>query len=105
MRIGSKFNFLAGLAVGYYLGTGADPERREQLDRALRRVEENPQVKKVRDTVRRNAGEVADAASERVERTVDAAGQRVADTVDTVGDKVEGTVAPDGGAGGASNYN
>jgi hypothetical protein len=102
MRFGSKFNFLIGLGVGYYLGTGAGPERREQLDRVLRRVEENPQVKKVRDTVRRNASDVADAASERVERTVDAAGQKVADAVDTVGDKVEGTVGPEGGT---SAYN
>jgi tripartite-type tricarboxylate transporter receptor subunit TctC len=102
MRFGSKFSFLAGMGVGYYLGTGAGPERREQLDKVLRRVEENPQVKKVRDTVRRNAGDVADAAGERVERTVDAAGQRVADVVDTAGDKVEDAVAPDGGT---STYN
>jgi hypothetical protein len=105
MKFGSKFSFLAGLGLGYYLGTGAGPERREQLDRMLRRVEENPQVKRVSDTLRRNAGDVADAASERVERTVEAAGQRVADTVDSVGDKVEGAVGPDGGAGGTSTYN
>jgi hypothetical protein len=92
-----KFSFFAGLAVGYYLGTGAGPERREQIDRLIRRVEENPQVKRVRDTVRRNADDVAQAAGERVASTVDTAGQRVASTVDSVGDKVEDTVAPDGG--------
>jgi uncharacterized protein YjbJ (UPF0337 family) len=98
MRFGSKFSFLTGLGIGYYLGTGAGPERREQLDRVLQRVEENPQVKKVRDTVRRNAGDVADAASERVERTMDAAGQKVAEAVDAAGDKAEGAVAPESGS-------
>lgn len=98
MRFGSKFSFLAGLAVGYYFGTGAGPERREQLDRVLHKVEENPQVQRLRKTVRRNAEEVADAAGQRVEQTMDAAGRKVADTVDQVGDKVEGAVSPDNGA-------
>jgi hypothetical protein len=105
MKFGSKFTFLAGLGLGYYLGTGAGPERREQIDKLLQRVEENPQVKKVSQTLRRNASDVADAASQRVGTVVDAAGQKVADTVDSAGDKVEGTVAPEGGSGGTSTYN
>ena len=96
MRLGSKLSFLAGLGVGYYLGTGAGPERREQLDRYLRKIEDNPQVARITSTVRRNATEVADAATERVGRTVDLAGQKVAETVDAVGEKVEGVVGPEG---------
>jgi hypothetical protein len=106
MRFGSKFSFLAGLGVGYYLGTGAGPERREQLDRVLQRFEDNPQVQRVTSTLRRNVNDVAEAASDRVGRTVDAAGQRVADVVDTAGDKVEGAVSPESGSTtGSSTYN
>ena len=96
MRFGSKLSFLVGLGVGYYVGTGAGPERREQLDRLLRKIEDNPQISRVTSTVRKNVSDVADAAGQRVERTMDAAGQRVASTVDAVGDKVEGVVGPDG---------
>jgi hypothetical protein len=108
MRLGSKLSFLVGLGAGYYLGTGAGPERREQLDRYLRKIEDNPQVARLTSTVRKNVHEVADAASDRVGRTVDAAGQKVAETVDAVGDKVEGVVSPEDtttSTSGTSAYN
>jgi len=36
--MGFKLGAIAGLAVGYYLGTHAAPERRDQVDRLLANI-------------------------------------------------------------------
>jgi hypothetical protein len=95
LRLRSKFVFLAGFGLGYYLGTGAGEERRRQIDDLLHKVEENPTVNKLARTVRRNADEVAGVVSERVAQGVDAAGDRVADAADHAGDALASSIGRD----------
>jgi len=62
--------FIAGLAVGYVLGTKAGRERYEQLVTAARRVAENPAVRNTAETAalqgRRIAGRACHTVSEKV---------------------------------------
>jgi hypothetical protein len=95
LRFRSKFVFLAGFGLGYYLGTGAGEERRRQIDDLLHKVEDNPTVNKLARTVRRNADEVAGVVSERMAQGVDAAGDRVAEAADHAGDALTGSISRD----------
>lgn len=65
-----RLTFVAGLAVGYVLGTRAGRERYEQLRRATQRFGENPAVRNARETAvqsgRQAASKAADAVNERV---------------------------------------
>jgi hypothetical protein len=95
LRLRSKFVFLAGFGLGYYLGTGAGQERRRQIDDLLHKVEDNPTVSKLARTVRRNADEVAGVVSDRMAQGVDAAGDRVAEAADHAGDALTGSISRD----------
>jgi hypothetical protein len=95
LRLRSKFVFLAGFGLGYYLGTGAGQERRRQIDDLLHRVEDNPTVNKLARTIRRNADEVAGVVSDRMAQGVDAAGDRVAEAADHAGDALAGSISGD----------
>ncbi|MEV0779470.1 YtxH domain-containing protein [Streptomyces sp. NPDC050433] len=74
-----RLTFIAGLAVGYVLGTRAGRERYEQLKQSASRISQNPAV--------RNAAETA-AMSGR-----EYAGKAYHSVSDKVGDKVPGSVA------------
>ncbi|MET9556684.1 hypothetical protein SSPS47_09550 [Streptomyces sp. S4.7] len=74
-----RLTFIAGLAVGYVLGTRAGRERYEQLKKSASRISQNPAV--------RNAAETA-ALSGR-----EYAGKAYHSVSDKVGDKVPGSVA------------
>ncbi|WP_330175957.1 YtxH domain-containing protein [Streptomyces sp. NBC_01498] len=74
-----RLTFIAGLAVGYVLGTRAGRERYEQLKKSANRISQNPAV--------RNAAETA-ALSGR-----EYAGKAYHSMSDLVGDKVPGSVA------------
>ncbi|MFC9744759.1 YtxH domain-containing protein [Streptomyces niveus] len=74
-----RLTFIAGLAVGYVLGTRAGRERYEQLKKSATRISQNPAV--------RNAAETA-ALSGR-----EYAGKAYHSVSDKVGDKVPGSVA------------
>jgi hypothetical protein len=95
LRLRSKFVFLAGFGLGYYLGTGAGPERRRQIDDLVHKVEDNPTVNKLARTIRRNGDEVAGVVSDRVAQGVDAAGDRVAEAADHAGDSLAGSISGD----------
>jgi hypothetical protein len=95
LRLRSKFVFLAGFGLGYYLGTGAGQERRRQIDDLLHRVEDNPTVNKLARTIRRNADEVAGVVSDRMAQGVDAAGDRVSEAADHAGDALAGSISGD----------
>ncbi|GAB7063181.1 YtxH domain-containing protein [Streptomyces mexicanus] len=62
--------FMAGLAVGYVLGTKAGRERYEQLTKSARRVAQNPAVRNTAETAaqqgRRVAGRACHVVSEKV---------------------------------------
>ncbi|MGV9311379.1 YtxH domain-containing protein [Streptomyces sp. NPDC003691] len=74
-----KLTFLAGLGVGYVLGTRAGRERYEQLRKSVRELSQNPAV--------RNAAESA------AQNGRDLAGKALHVVSDKVGDKVPGSVA------------
>ncbi|MEW2508817.1 YtxH domain-containing protein [Streptomyces sp. NPDC046870] len=74
-----RLTFLAGLALGYVLGTRAGRERYEQLKKSARRIAQNPAV--------RNTAETA-AQQGRVY-----AGKALHTVSDKVGDRVPESVA------------
>ncbi|MFD5893948.1 YtxH domain-containing protein [Streptomyces sp. NPDC060366] len=74
-----RLTFIAGLAVGYVLGTRAGRERYEQLKKSASRISQNPAV--------RNAAETAALSSREY------AGKAYHSVSDKVGDKVPGSVA------------
>ncbi|MFJ9378572.1 YtxH domain-containing protein [Streptomyces sp. NPDC101455] len=73
-----KLTFVAGLALGYVLGTRAGRERYEQLKKSARQVAQNPAVRNTAETAaqqgRQYAGKAYHAVSEKV-------GDRVPDSV------------------------
>ncbi|MCP3817589.1 YtxH domain-containing protein [Streptomyces sp. A3M-1-3] len=74
-----RLTFVAGLALGYVLGTRAGRERYEQLKKSARQVSQNPAV--------RNAAEAAAQSSREV------AGKAFASVSDKVGDRMPESVA------------
>ncbi|MBT2505020.1 MULTISPECIES: YtxH domain-containing protein [Streptomyces] len=73
-----RLAFIAGLALGYVLGTRAGRERYEQLKKSARQISQNPAV--------RNAAESA------AHQSRDIAGKAFHTVSDRVGDKVPGSV-------------
>ncbi|MFF0787754.1 YtxH domain-containing protein [Streptomyces spiralis] len=74
--------FIAGLAVGYVLGTRAGRERYEQLRKSARQVAQNPAVRNTVESAaqqgRQFAGRAYHAVSERVgDRMPDSVARRV----------------------------
>ncbi|QKW10714.1 YtxH domain-containing protein [Streptomyces sp. NA04227] len=65
-----RLTFIAGLALGYVLGTRAGRERYEQLKKSAREIAENPAVRNAAETAaqqgRTAAHKAFDSAYERV---------------------------------------
>ncbi|MGW1836390.1 YtxH domain-containing protein [Streptomyces sp. BBFR2] len=77
-----RLTFIAGLAVGYVLGTRAGRERYEQLRRVARRVAENPAVRNSAESAALGGREAATRAFGKVSAKVgDRMPQAVADRV------------------------
>ena len=55
----AKWAFLAGLGIGYVLGSRAGRARYEQITAAARRVKENPTVQEAAGLVQAQAGRLA----------------------------------------------
>jgi hypothetical protein len=77
-----KLTFVAGLALGYVLGTRAGRERYEQLKKSARQVAQNPAVRNTAETAaqqsRQYAGKAYHAVSEKLgDRVPDSVAQRV----------------------------
>ncbi|MEU6809658.1 YtxH domain-containing protein [Streptomyces sp. NPDC046831] len=77
-----RLTFVAGLALGYVLGTKAGRERYEQLKKSARQVSQNPAVRNTAETAaqqgRQFAGKAYHAVSEKVgEHVPDTVAQRV----------------------------
>ncbi|GHD98552.1 hypothetical protein GCM10010339_06180 [Streptomyces alanosinicus] len=73
-----RLTFVAGLALGYVLGTRAGRERYEQLKKSARRIAQNPAVRNTAESAaqqgRQYAGKAFHTVSDRV-------GDRVPETV------------------------
>jgi hypothetical protein len=77
-----RLTFIAGLAVGYVLGTRAGRERYEQLRKAARRVAENPAVRNTAETAALGGRQAASKAFDKVSAKVgDRMPQAVTDRV------------------------
>jgi hypothetical protein len=77
-----RLTFIAGLALGYVLGTRAGRERYEQLRKSARQVAQNPAVRNTAETAaqqgRQFAGKAYHAVSEKVgDRMPDSVASRV----------------------------
>ncbi|MGW0209781.1 YtxH domain-containing protein [Streptomyces sp. NPDC003233] len=77
-----RLTFVAGLALGYVLGTRAGRERYEQLKKSARRIAQNPAVRNTAETAaqqgRQYAGKAFHTVSDRVgDRVPEAVAQRV----------------------------
>ncbi|GAB2774231.1 YtxH domain-containing protein [Streptomyces sp. NPDC054796] len=73
-----RLTFVAGLAVGYVLGTRAGRERYEQLRKAAHRVAENPAVRNATESAAQTGREAASKAAGVVSEKV---GHRLPDSV------------------------
>ncbi|MFE8943772.1 YtxH domain-containing protein [Streptomyces sp. NPDC007856] len=77
-----RLTFVAGLALGYVLGTRAGRERYEQLKKSARRIAQNPAVRNTAETAaqqgRQYAGKAFHTVSDKVgDRVPEAVAQRV----------------------------
>ncbi|MFJ4519925.1 YtxH domain-containing protein [Streptomyces sp. NPDC088810] len=77
-----RLTFLAGLALGYVLGTRAGRERYEQLKKSARRIAQNPAVRSTAETAaqqgRSYAGKAFHTVSDKVgDRVPESVAQRV----------------------------
>ncbi|MEU9152339.1 YtxH domain-containing protein [Streptomyces sp. NPDC048417] len=77
-----KLTFVAGLALGYVLGTRAGRERYEQLKKSARQVAQNPAVRNTAETAAQQgrvyAGKAFHTVSEKVgDRMPDSVAARV----------------------------
>ncbi|MFE9010347.1 YtxH domain-containing protein [Streptomyces cyaneofuscatus] len=74
-----RLTFIAGVALGYVLGTRAGRERYEQLKKSARQFTENPAVRNAAESAAHNGRDIAGKAYHSVS--------------DKVGDKVPASVA------------
>ncbi|MEU6505009.1 YtxH domain-containing protein [Streptomyces sp. NPDC046942] len=73
-----RLTFVAGLALGYVLGTRAGRERYEQLKKAAQQFAQNPAVRNTAETAAQQGRQYAGKAFHMVSVTV---GSRVPETV------------------------
>ncbi|MFC9929547.1 YtxH domain-containing protein [Streptomyces sp. NPDC127190] len=73
-----RLTFVAGLALGYVLGTRAGRERYEQLKKSAQRIAQNPAVRNTAETAAHQGRQYAGKAFHTVSHKV---GDRVPETV------------------------
>ncbi|MER6612353.1 YtxH domain-containing protein [Streptomyces xantholiticus] len=73
-----KLTFVAGLAIGFVLGTRAGRERYEQLKKSARQISQNPAVRNVAESAAMSGREAAGKAYHAVS---DKVGDRVPESV------------------------
>jgi hypothetical protein len=98
VRRTSRYGWLlAGLGVGYVVGTRAGRERYDQLTTWVRRASVDLGVDHavdcVVDTAKETAQDLLEGAAERARTAVDAGAQSVANGIQTVGAKAEESLA------------
>ncbi|MFE0175477.1 YtxH domain-containing protein [Streptomyces sp. NPDC059002] len=73
-----RLTFVAGLALGYVLGTRAGRERYEQLKKSAREISQNPAVRNTVESATQQGREVAGKAFHSVS---DKVGEKMPDSV------------------------
>ncbi|MGC5342612.1 YtxH domain-containing protein [Streptomyces sp. DT24] len=93
-----RLTFIAGLALGYVLGTRAGRERYEQLRKSARQVAQNPAVRNAAEAAAQSGREIADKAYHSVsEKVGDKVPSAVSDRVRSLRDRGPGGRADDWG--------
>ncbi|MEU6124104.1 YtxH domain-containing protein [Streptomyces sp. NPDC047123] len=93
-----KLTFVAGLALGYVLGTRAGRERYEQLKKSAREISQNPAVRNTVESATQQGREVAGKALHSVsEKVGDKMPDSVADRVRSLRERGQGGVEDDWG--------
>ncbi|MDX6364538.1 YtxH domain-containing protein [Streptomyces sp. NPDC058274] len=93
-----RLTFVAGLALGYVLGTRAGRERYEQLRKTARQVAQNPAVRNTAESAAQQGREFAGKAYHVVSEKV---GDRVPDSVT---DRVRSLRERNAGTGGGDDW-
>ncbi|MFJ5259586.1 YtxH domain-containing protein [Streptomyces sp. NPDC088387] len=93
-----RLMFVAGVAVGYVLGTRAGRERYEQLKKSARQVAQNPAVRNTAETAAQQGREFAGKAYHVVS---DKVGDRMPDSV---ADRVRSLRERTGGSSGEDDW-
>lgn len=87
-----KLTFVAGLAIGFVLGTRAGRERYEQLKKSARQISQNPAVRNAAESAAHNGREVAGKAFHAVsEKVGDRVPESVAERVRALKERGSGT--------------
>ncbi|HET6859028.1 MAG TPA: YtxH domain-containing protein [Streptomyces sp.] len=73
-----RLTFIAGLALGYVIGTRAGRERYEQLKKSARQISQNPAVRNAAESAAQNGRDIAGKAFHTVS---DKVGDRMPDSV------------------------
>ncbi|MEU3344324.1 YtxH domain-containing protein [Streptomyces sp. NPDC006700] len=73
-----RLTFIAGIAVGYVLGTRAGRERYEQLKKSAGRIAQNPALRNTAETAAQQGRQFADRAYHTVSEKV---GDRIPESV------------------------
>ncbi|GAA2985016.1 YtxH domain-containing protein [Streptomyces fulvorobeus] len=96
-----RLTFIAGLALGYVLGTRAGRERYEQLKRSAQQLAQNPAVRNAAESAAQGGREFAGKAYHSVSEKVGDVGDRVpasvADRVRSLRDRSERNGSDDWG--------
>ncbi|WP_199548928.1 YtxH domain-containing protein [Streptomyces sp. N35] len=93
-----KLTFVAGLALGYVIGTRAGRERYEQLKKSARQIAQNPAVRNTVESAAQSGREVAGKAFASVsEKVGDKMPDSVADRVRSLREKSRGGAEDDWG--------
>ncbi|MFJ6629919.1 YtxH domain-containing protein [Streptomyces sp. NPDC091376] len=86
-----RLTFIAGLALGYVLGTRAGRERYEQLKKSAREFTQNPAVRNAAESAAQTSREVAGKAYHVVSDTIgDRMPEAVADRVRSLRERGQG---------------
>ncbi|MET9545454.1 MULTISPECIES: YtxH domain-containing protein [unclassified Streptomyces] len=93
-----RLTFVAGLALGYVLGTRAGRERYEQLRKSAREIAQNPAVRNTVESASQQGREVAGKAFHSVsEKMGDRMPDSVADRVRSLRERGQGSGEDDWG--------
>ncbi|MVO84297.1 YtxH domain-containing protein [Streptomyces sp. p1417] len=91
-----RLTFVAGLALGYVLGTRAGRERYEQMKKSVREVSQNPAVRNTVESATQQGRDVAGKAFHTVsERVGDRMPDSVAERVRALRERGQGGEAAD----------
>ncbi|MBC9716113.1 YtxH domain-containing protein [Streptomyces sp. TRM66268-LWL] len=93
-----KLTFVAGLALGYVIGTRAGRERYEQIKKSARQIAQNPAVRNTVESAAQSGREVAGKAFASVsEKVGDKMPDSVADRVRSLREKSQSGAEDDWG--------